>query len=160
MVKLIALLKRMPGFTREEFARRWLDEHILLSSKMPGLRGYYVNICTSYQPEGTGEEPLYDGTAELWWDSVEDMEKGFASEEGRIAGEDADTFATVRLHLYTDEHAIIPFRPRAGAGTRKRTMTRSGAQAKAGSNARARSGAKAKARPKSRARAGTRSARK
>jgi uncharacterized protein (TIGR02118 family) len=108
MIKLIALLKRKPGMDREQFTRRWLDEHIKLSSKMPGLRGYFINIAIDHQPEGDGIEPIYDGTAELWWDSVEAMEAAFASEEGKIAGIDADKFAEVRIHIYTEEHVVVP----------------------------------------------------
>jgi uncharacterized protein (TIGR02118 family) len=108
MIKLIALLKRKPGLTREEFAQRWLNDHIKLSSKMPGLRGYRVNIAIDHQPDGDGVEPVYDGTAELWWDSVEAMEAAFDSKEGKIAGEDADHFAALRIHLYTEEHFIVP----------------------------------------------------
>lgn len=108
MIKLIALLKRKSGLTREEFADRWLNDHIKLSSKMPGLRGYRVNIAIDHQPDGDGIEPIYDGTAELWWDSVEAMEAAFDSQEGKIAGEDADQFAELRIHIYTEEHFIVP----------------------------------------------------
>lgn len=108
MVKLIALLKRKPGMTRQEFAQRWLKEHLKLSTKMPGVRGYRVNIATEHQPEGVGDEPIYDGTAELWWDSMEAMEAAFESQEGKIAGADADEFADVRIHIYTEEHVAIP----------------------------------------------------
>jgi uncharacterized protein (TIGR02118 family) len=108
MIKLIALLKRKPGLSREEFADRWLNDHIKLSSKMPGLRGYRVNIAIDHQPDGDGVEPIYDGTAELWWDSVEAMEAAFDSQEGKIAGEDADQFAELRIHIYTEEHFIVP----------------------------------------------------
>ena len=108
MVKLIALLKRKPGIRKEEFAQRWLNEHIKLSTRMPGVRGYRINIATGYQPEGAGVESIYDGTAEMWWDSIEAMEAAFASEEGKIAGADADEFADVRIHIYTEEHVIVP----------------------------------------------------
>lgn len=108
MVKLIALLKRKPGMTMEEFKVRWVDEHTKLSSKMPRLRGYYCNVATPQQPDGA--EPVYDGTAELWWDSMEDMEADFKSEEGIIGGNDADSFLTVRTHLYTTEYTIVPFK--------------------------------------------------
>ena len=108
MIKLIALLKRKPGLTRQEFADRWLNDHIKLSSKMPGLRGYRVNIAIDHQPDGDGVEPIYDGTAELWWDSVEAMEATFDSPEGKIAGEDADQFAELRIHIYTEEHFVVP----------------------------------------------------
>jgi uncharacterized protein (TIGR02118 family) len=108
MIKVIALLKRKPGISREAFADRWLHEHTKLSSKLPGLRGYRINIATPYQPEGTDAEPIYDGTAELWWDSFEEMDAAFASEIGAVAGADADEFAEVRIHIYTDEHFVVP----------------------------------------------------
>ncbi len=108
MIKLIALLKRKPGMTRQAFADRWINEHLKISTRMPGVRGYRVNIATNHQPDGDGIEPIYDGTAELWWDSMDAMEAAFASEEGKIAGEDADKFAEVRIHIYTEEYVAIP----------------------------------------------------
>ena len=107
MLKCIALLKRKPGLSREAFNRRWLEEHTKISSKLPGLRGYRLNIANAYQPEGLGVEPIYDGTAELWWDSVEAMEASFASDIGVAAGADADQFCEVRIHIYTEEHLIV-----------------------------------------------------
>ena len=108
MVKVIALLKRKPGWTREEFKKRWLDEHLKLSSQIPDLLGYYVNIAIDHQPDGDGVDSLYDGTAELWFDSIEKMEAAFESKKGVIAGADADLFADVRIHIYTEEHTVIP----------------------------------------------------
>jgi uncharacterized protein (TIGR02118 family) len=107
MIKVIALLKRKPGISREDFAKRWLFEHTKLSSILPGLRGYRINIATSYQPDGTNTEPLYDGTAELWWDSFQDMDASFESEIAKVAGADADEFAEVRIHIYTEEHIVV-----------------------------------------------------
>ena len=107
MVKLIAFLKRKPSMTMEEFKERWVEEHTKISGKLPNVRGYYINIATPQQPDGG--EPLYDGTAELWWDTIEDMEASFATEIGILAGQDGDSFTTVRAHLYTTEYAIMPF---------------------------------------------------
>lgn len=108
MIKLIALLKRRPDMTREEFAKRWVEEHTSISSKLPGVRGYRINIATARQPEGTGDEPLYDGTAEMWWDSIDDMEASFNTDIGKQAGADGDSFTVVRQHLYTEEYDIVP----------------------------------------------------
>ena len=77
MIKLIALLKRKPGISREEFARRWVEDHTRISSRLPGLASYRINISSERQPVGVGEEPLYDGTAEMWWESIEAMEAAF-----------------------------------------------------------------------------------
>ena len=108
MVKLIALLKRKPHLSREEFERRWLEGHTPLSTQLPGLMGYRINIATPRQPAGNGEEPLYDGTAEMWWESIDAMEAAFAGAVGAAAGADADEFAEVRIHVYTEEHVVVP----------------------------------------------------
>jgi len=115
MVKLVALLKRKAGMSREEFKRRWLIEHTKLSSKLPGCVEYRINLAIAHQPGGDGIEPLYDGTAELWWESVEAMEKSFAAEIAKIAGDDADSFCDARIHIYTEEYLVVrrgkPVRP-------------------------------------------------
>jgi uncharacterized protein (TIGR02118 family) len=108
MVKLVAFLKRKPEIGKEQFARRWVESHAKMASQLPGLRAYRINIATDRQPDGTGSEPIYDGTAELWWDSIEAMEAAFATDLGQRAGADADEFAAVRVHLYTTEHVIVP----------------------------------------------------
>ena len=108
MVKLIALLKRKPHLTRQEFERRWLEEHTQISGRLPGLLAYRINLATGRQPEGSQAEPIYDGTAEMWWESIDAMENAFESAIGVAAGADADQFADVRIHVYTDEHVIIP----------------------------------------------------
>jgi uncharacterized protein (TIGR02118 family) len=107
MVKLIALLKRKTGLTRAEFKERWLIAHTRLSSGLPGLIEYRINICLDVQPGGQHAEPIYDGTAELWWESVQAMEASFASTVAAIAGADADQFCSLRIHLYTEEYSVV-----------------------------------------------------
>jgi len=103
-VKLIALLKAKPGMTRSEFQKRWVEGHAPLDLKFKNLKGYRINIALEdYQDE---EELPYDGSAELWWDSIEEMEEDFNSAEGKFAGADADSFTSVRLHIYTREYII------------------------------------------------------
>ncbi len=74
-VKLIALLKAKPGLSREQFEKRWVEGHAPLTLKFKNLRGYRINIAIEEYQEIEGELP-YDGTAELWWDSLEDDEGG------------------------------------------------------------------------------------
>jgi uncharacterized protein (TIGR02118 family) len=103
-VKLIALLKARPGMSRSEFERYWIEEHAHLNLKLKNLRGYRVNIALEdYQDV---EDLPYDGTAELWWDSIEEMEEDFKSAEGKFAGADADSFTSLRMHIYTREHVV------------------------------------------------------
>jgi uncharacterized protein (TIGR02118 family) len=101
-VKLIALLKARPGLSREDFARRWVEGHAPLTLRFKNLKGYRINVAIEDYQEIEGELP-YDGTAELWWDSLEQMQEDFASEEAATAVADADTFTVVRTHIYTRE---------------------------------------------------------
>jgi uncharacterized protein (TIGR02118 family) len=104
-VKVIALLKARPGMTREEFARRWLDDHAPLTLRFPNLKGYRINIPLEEYQEIEGELP-YDGTAELWWDSLEEMKGDYASSEAEVAVADAESFTSVLTHIYVREHVM------------------------------------------------------
>jgi uncharacterized protein (TIGR02118 family) len=104
-VKLIALLKAKPGISREEFSRRWVEGHAPLTLKFKNLKGYRINVAIDEYQELDGELP-FDGTAELWWDSLEEMQEDFGSQEAEVAVADADTFTIVRTHIYTREHVL------------------------------------------------------
>jgi uncharacterized protein (TIGR02118 family) len=103
-VKLIALLKAKPGMSKATFKKRWVDEHCPLTLKFKNLKGYRVNIAIDEYQEL--DELPYDGTAELWWDSLEELKEDFATSEGEAAGADADEFTVVRTHVYTKEYIL------------------------------------------------------
>ena len=104
-VKLIALLRAKPGMSRAEFEKRWVDGHAPLTLKFKNLKGYRINVAIDEYQEIEGDLP-YDGTAELWWDSLEEMQEDFGSPEADVAVADADTFTLVRTHIYTREHIV------------------------------------------------------
>ena len=104
-VKLIALLKTKPGLSRAEFEKRWVKGHAPLTLKFKNLKGYRINVAIDEYQEIDGELP-FDGTAELWWDSIEEMKEDFDSPEADTAVADADTFTVVRTHIYTREHVL------------------------------------------------------
>jgi uncharacterized protein (TIGR02118 family) len=104
-VKLIALLKAKPGMSREEFGRRWVEGHAPLTLRFENLKGYRINVALDEYQEIEGELP-FDGTAELWWDSLEEMQDDFDSREAEVAVADADTFTVVRTHIYTREYVL------------------------------------------------------
>lgn len=105
-IKLIALLKAAPGMSRQEFERRWIDDHAPLTLRFPNLKGYRINVAIDDYQEIEGELP-YDGTAELWWDSLEEMREDFASPEAETAVADADQFTVVRTHIFTQETVLL-----------------------------------------------------
>ena len=104
-VKLIALLKAKPGLSRAEFEKRWVEGHAPLTLKFKNLKSYRINVAIDEYQEIEGELP-FDGTAELWWDSVEEMQADFDSPEAETAVADADTFTVVRTHIYTREYVL------------------------------------------------------
>jgi len=94
MIKLSFSLRRRPELSREEFQRYWFDNHAPLVKKhAQALRIHrYVQLHTRSDDinaglrasRGAPEE--YDGVAELWWRSREDMTAALETAEGQAAG--------------------------------------------------------------------------
>jgi len=79
-VKLIAYIRRKDGMTAADFSAYWRDNHAPLVPRTPRLRGYVQSHAV---PEyyAAGEHPAFEGTAELWFDSVDDFFVGWTSPE-------------------------------------------------------------------------------
>lgn len=97
MIKLVFTLRRRDDMSREEFQRYWRERHApLVQRHAETLRiRRYVQTHARKTPldealsATRGSEPgAYDGVAELWWDSIEDLLEAFASEAGQAAGRD------------------------------------------------------------------------
>lgn len=101
MVKLVSLMKRKPELSRQEFERWAVHDHSPIGLNMPGLRGYNITVVLPDQPETE-----FDGVFELWFDSMEDLQKALESPAGVAAREDALAHAEKRIHLRTEEHKI------------------------------------------------------
>jgi uncharacterized protein (TIGR02118 family) len=94
MIKLTFCLVRLPHLTREAFQTYWLEKHAPLvrsHQQVLGIRryvqlhsfdpSYSVDIRTSRR----GPEQ-YDGVAQLWWDSFDDLARRLATLEAVEAG--------------------------------------------------------------------------
>ncbi|KKL16304.1 hypothetical protein LCGC14_2496920 [marine sediment metagenome] len=96
MIKLVYCARRLPGLSREEFQRYWRETHgPLVRSRAKTLRvRRYVQVHTLESPvndalrEGRGSLEPYDGVAELWWDSAEELTAVMATPEGQRAGQE------------------------------------------------------------------------
>jgi uncharacterized protein (TIGR02118 family) len=82
VIKLIVGCKRKAGLSRQQFIDYWKNRHAPLAMEDPQfwsrVRRYVQNYC---MPVGTGQfsgTPAWDGAAELWFDSVEEMEAAFS----------------------------------------------------------------------------------
>lgn len=85
MFKGIYLVKRRPDMNHEEFMSYLYEKHAPLCKKVPGLKKYVTNEIISGTKGVVGDveiEPEWDNISELWFESKEAMEEGFASAAG------------------------------------------------------------------------------
>jgi uncharacterized protein (TIGR02118 family) len=105
MLKLLFCLHRLPHLSRGEFQRYWRETHGPLVRRHAGVLRI-VRYVQSHALGGPLDEALqasrgaasgYDGVAELWWASAEELAAATASAEGRAAS----------LELLADEQRFI-----------------------------------------------------
>ena len=101
MHKIMVYLKRRADLDRPAFFSWWLGGHRQLAEKIPGLRRYTISL------EADGEDGLFDGMAELWFEDVAAAAAGFASLEGRAAGADAQAHVSRLERLGLSEHKFV-----------------------------------------------------
>ena len=107
MIKLTFCLHRLPSLSRDEFQRYWREQHAPLVARHAAtlrIRRYVqMHSLADGDPVNAGLRALrggpedYDGVAELWWDSLDDLAAATASDEGRAAS----------LALLEDERRFI-----------------------------------------------------
>ena len=122
MVKLVFSLRRRPEMTREEFQAYWRDRHAPLVARHADalrIRRYVQTHARSSdlaaaQSAARGSEPdYYDGQAELWWDSLEDVLAAVSTPVGQQAAvellEDERRFIDLeRSPLWIgEEHVVV-----------------------------------------------------
>ncbi|HUL43513.1 MAG TPA: EthD family reductase [Bacteroidota bacterium] len=97
MVKIIALYRNPSD--AETFDKHYFDIHIPLVKKVPGLRKVEVTRITG-APIG---ESKFHLMAEMYFDSVDAMNAGNASPEGKAVARDVMSFAADVLTLFYGE---------------------------------------------------------
>ena len=77
----------------------------LSSRQLPGLRGLRFGAVTRWSPNGTA----WDGIGEIWFDSVADAEKAFATEPFlAMLIEDRKKFLGAADWCFVEEHTAVP----------------------------------------------------
>ena len=84
----------------EAFHQWWLQEHATFVKRFPGLKKYAINLST------TGDQ-RYDGVAEVWFETKQDLEKVFSTPEGQAARQSATSHSGELAILFTEEHVIV-----------------------------------------------------
>jgi uncharacterized protein (TIGR02118 family) len=110
LIKGIWQHKRKRGMPLDEFRKYWIEVHGELGKQVPGLRRYVqahlIDEAYLYA------EPLYDGVAQLWFDTAEAMTAAFESPAGKALAADAPKFidpATLR-NFVAREHIVVASR--------------------------------------------------
>ena len=120
MIKIIFCLRRRPGMSFEAFDTYWRENHApLVASFKEALRiRRYVqssrldNKLAGIAASVRGAPAPYDGVAELWFETQEDLAAGFETEEGQAAGrtliEDERNFIDLENSpiFFTEERVI------------------------------------------------------
>jgi uncharacterized protein (TIGR02118 family) len=101
MLKVLSLMKRKPGTSYADFRTWALNEHPKLATKIPGMRGYRMNVPVKENPDVP-----YDCISEMWWDSDEARLAGFGTDQGKAAGADAAAHAE-RIHFMAEEKVFF-----------------------------------------------------
>jgi uncharacterized protein (TIGR02118 family) len=105
MIKLSFCLHRLPQLTREAFQRYWFQTHAPLVARHREVlrisRYVQMHAATTELNEiiraGRSGPEMYDGVAELWWESFDDLATATQSPEGQAAS----------LALLEDERKFI-----------------------------------------------------
>jgi len=112
VVKLIVVIKRNTAMSPDEFHKYWRTEHAAKVRSLSATERYirrYVQAHT-LDTEYADGNPAYDGTAELWFDSVEDKNAFFSDPDYlAIVAPDERIFADMdqTQFLVTNEEDVI-----------------------------------------------------
>jgi len=101
MIKTVSLWNLRPGVSPEEAERQYLEVHVPLAKKIPGLRKYTIGKVR-------GKQPPYYRIAELYFDDKDALNAGFATPEGKATVDDAGFHALIKdmITLYFDEQEV------------------------------------------------------
>jgi len=105
VVKIVMKVYAKEGMSRDEFVDHWLTKHAPLAKQKFGdkLKKYVVSIVMS----ADGEEPGYQGTAELWFENMKTLQKIMSSPAFEQVMADSENFTRKGTMVILEEHTIV-----------------------------------------------------
>jgi len=100
MFKAMILLKRKEEYSQREFRNWWLGEHAQLAIQLPGLKKLCFNPAED-------EAALYDGVAELWFETERDFTEAYQTEMGKAVAADSLAHVGRRDRLFVEENVLF-----------------------------------------------------
>jgi uncharacterized protein (TIGR02118 family) len=120
MIKVVMAIRRRDDVAPEEFHRYWREDHGPLARRLLeplNLRRYVQTHTLDTDLNGQlasarGTIEAFDGVAELWWDSLDDILAVFGSEDGQranaeLAKDEARFIDLERSSLFLAEEQVI-----------------------------------------------------
>jgi len=106
MIKLVYCVTKKTGLTDEQFFHYWEKVHGPIGARIPRLR----RLVQSRRLAVAGDQRRadYDGMAELWFDSMEDLLAARQSDEWKASSEDEANFIDhSKVAYFVSEERII-----------------------------------------------------
>jgi hypothetical protein len=127
VTKIVQFVRRQPGLSREAFRDHWFGTYAQVRGRFPGLRGCILNFrddttdvmsgfvppsADFFTPEGTAAREafyaLWDGFAELWYDSLGAFVDGHAQAPVSAALVEAEApFIAASWYIEVDESVVV-----------------------------------------------------
>lgn len=112
MIKIVAMIRKKPQLSREQFLAYWNGEHPAYVRELPGIRRYRQNPAIVHHKEWA-----FDGMAELWFDSVKDVAIAYAGPEAEALTRHEEHFLDEVQWILAEEHEIeLSAAPESGRG--------------------------------------------
>lgn len=115
-VRYLAFLSRRDTMSKADFDAYWLEEHVPLALKTPGLRGYRasVGVCSANGDsilKDVPDAPQFDGVVEMWFDSVEAFDESFRDPFwDELRNDYYQRFAMGRIQMLIRSHLVFDLR--------------------------------------------------
>ena len=107
MIKIVYCITKKAGLTDEQFFHHWENIHGPIGARIPGLRKLVQSrrliVADDTRP------PDFDGVAELWFDSIEDLLAARSSHQWKASSADEANFIDESRTAYfvSTEHVIF-----------------------------------------------------
>lgn len=101
MLKIVALVEKRDDLSWDDFVEYWDEQHVKPIAKLPHLKRY--TIAPAIKPE----QAPYDGIAELYFESTDDIKQAFSGDLEQEIREDESEFLGDVVTFVTAEQTQI-----------------------------------------------------
>jgi uncharacterized protein (TIGR02118 family) len=109
MMKTQLLVKLKSGMTLDAFTDYWMSVHVPITAKISSVNRQTISII---RPEFHRSETPWDGLANTWWESVDELESAKKSDAYLAMTADRANFADLSVSGTLIVHEINPVAPK------------------------------------------------